>query len=162
MRLSANQLRKIINEEAKNILRESASDPQIAALMTQFVADVRAVDPAINFGELEDALRKAFRRPAKVDPAARSAAAKKGAATRAAGKASYDAYSKASQAGRQKVLSALEDMGISKEEYADAEYRVFGGGSMTATGLDVIEDLLGSRAAASQFLKDAGVKPGEF
>ena len=167
MKLTQSQLRKIIKEEARKVIGEASSaDPQIAALMKKFVDDVRAVDPSTNFGDLEDALRKTFRRPSKpLSPAARASATAKAAETRAASKAAADrgaAYSSQVAKNKEKVMSALADVGISADEYSDAEMQVFGGGSHDATNLDVLEIVLGSKSKAMSMLKSLGIDPYDF
>jgi hypothetical protein len=167
MKITSTQLRRIIKEEARKVIGEASSaDPQIAALMKKFVVDVRAVDPSMNFGDLEDALRKTFRRPAKpLSPAARSAASAKAAETRAASKAAAErgtAYSSQIAKNRERVMTALADSGVSAEDYSDAEMQVFGGGSHDATNLDVLKIVLGSKSKAMSMLKSLGIDPNNY
>lgn len=77
MKLTSTQLRRIIVEEISNTSAE-----RISELIKTFIVDIRNIDPAVNFSDIEGTIARMMRRPAKISLTQRQAAAKKGLATR--------------------------------------------------------------------------------
>jgi hypothetical protein len=162
MKLKISQLRSIIKEEANTVLSESENVQRdmIKHLMEKFVEDVRKVDPAINFGNIEGDLARAFRRPARqLTPDQRAAATKKAAATRAANKdvdARMLAKMDTDRDARKAMFDDLKKMGITQKDYSDASLSL-GGGGAPIDEIDILARLLGSRTVARQLLDKHGL-----